>query len=89
MNNLQWLSKYKDIVRYNKIKQGLIMLELGKEIGLPSELISDSKVLEGKVIRCIVEGYDATFEEYELSYGAGHIFLPKGIVESNYKSRKE
>ena len=25
MDNLQWLSKYKDIVRYNKIKQGLIM----------------------------------------------------------------
>ena len=65
------------------------MLELGKEIGLPSELISDSKVLEGKVIRCIVEGYDAAFEEYELSYGAGHIFLPKDIVESNYKSRKD
>ena len=65
------------------------MLELGKEIGLPSELISDNKVLAGKTIKCYIEGYDNLHEEYEISYGAGHVFLPKDAVEANYKCRKE
>ena len=57
------------------------MLDIGKEIGIPAEIVSDREANKGKFIKYVVDRYDYITEEYELSNSISSIFLPKDVVE--------
>lgn len=61
------------------------MISIGKEIGIPGELVSDSKNWRGKIVKYTVDNYDSSQEEYELSNGVSVVFLSKDIVEKSYR----
>lgn len=65
------------------------MLDIGKEIGIHAELVSDREANKGKVIKYVVDRYDYITEEYELSNRISSIFLPKDVVEKECKTKEK
>ena len=63
------------------------MLDIGKEIGIPGELVSNREANKGKFIKYVVDRYDYATEEYELSNSISSIFLPKDVVEKECKTK--
>ena len=63
------------------------MLDIGKEIGIPAEIVSNREADKGKFIKYVVDEYSHITNEYGLSNSISSIFLPKDVVEKECRTK--